>query len=269
VIVVAGDQAGAVAGLARQRKRLAAAARAEVDDRLAGPRLGEEARELRALVLDLVPALQEFRLDVERRPAPVGADRDAQALRREGRRRAVQMAERRQRRRAVLLQRVQADVEGRPARQRLQLGQKVVAEETCEVRQHPFGHVARHMERRLREAALVEPRALLRAQRLGREALAGEELRDRGRRQPLLQAQRADQHGAGRLIAHDPGRGGAAAERVVDEARDRGPVARAGEAVGEPPILERVGGRSAAGRDVGQDLDGGGAAGGGCQVGLL
>ena len=44
----------------------------------------------------------------------------------------------------------------------------------------------------------------------------------------------------------------------------RGAVARAGEAVREAPVLERIGGRPAPRLDIGEDLDGGGEAGGGC-----
>ena len=55
------------------------------------------ARELRALVLDLVPAVQELGLDMQRRPAPVGADRDAQAVGRVRGRLGVKVPERRQR----------------------------------------------------------------------------------------------------------------------------------------------------------------------------
>ena len=45
--------------------------------------------------------------------------------------------------------------------------------------------------------------------------------------------------------------------------RDRRAVARAGEAVREAPVLHRVGGRTAAAFDVGENFDGGGDAGGG------
>ena len=68
----------------------------------------------------------------------------------------------------------------------------------------------------------------------------------------------------GRGILHEPASRGLPAERVVDEARDGGAVLRAGEAVGQAPVLEGVGRRPAAGLDIAQDLDGGGEARGGC-----
>ena len=51
---------------------------------------------------------------------------------------------------------------------------------------------------------------------------------------------------------------GAPAQRVVDQAGDRGAVARAGEAMREAPVLQRVGRRPAARSDIGENLDGGG-----------
>ena len=74
--------------------------------------------------------------------------------------------------------------------------------------------------------------------------------------------QHAEHVGARRLRAHQPGRRGLAAERVIDEAGDGGAVAGAGEAVAKAPVLQRVGGGAAAGVDVGEDLDGGLNAGG-------
>ena len=55
-----------------------------------------------------------------------------------------------------------------------------------------------------------------------------------------------------------------AAQRVEDEAGDRGAVTGAGEAMRQAPVLERIGGRAAARLDVGENLDGGGEARGRC-----
>ena len=70
----------------------------------------------------------------------------------------------------------------------------------------------------------------------------------------------------GRVVAHEEGGRGLAAQRVVDEAGDRGAVARAGEAMRQAPVLERIGGGAAPRLDVGERLDGGGQAGGGGHV---
>ena len=58
--------------------------------------------------------------------------------------------------------------------------------------------------------------------------------------------------------------GRAPTQRIVDQAGNRGAVTRAGEAVREPPVLERIGRRPVPRFDVGNDLDGSGEPGGGC-----
>ena len=50
---IAGDELAAVVHLGGKRQRLAAGAGAEIDDPHAGPRIGEQRRDLRALVLHL------------------------------------------------------------------------------------------------------------------------------------------------------------------------------------------------------------------------
>ena len=62
----------------------------------------------------------------------------------------------------------------------------------------------------------------------------------------------------GRVVAHQIGGRGAAAQRVIDQAGDAGAVAGAGEAVRQAPVLQRVGGRPPARLDVGQNFDCGG-----------
>ena len=94
-------------------------------------------------------------------------------------------------------------------------------------------------------------------------ALAREQRRDLRFAQAAQLLESAENLGARARLAHDPGGRGLAAQGVVDEAGDRRAVAGAGEAAREPPVLERVGGRTAARLDVGEDFDGGGDAGGG------
>jgi hypothetical protein len=75
----------------------------------------------------------------------------------------------------------------------------------------------------------------------GSEALAAALGGDLGARQAAGEGQGPEQHGARARIAHDVGGRGTATQRVVDEARDGGAVLRAGEAVGEAPVLQGVG----------------------------
>ena len=77
-----------------ERQRLAARARAKVEDLHAGLGFGEERGELRALVLQLDEALDIGRVGGERRRAAVRAHGDAQADRRERRRLGLEMGER-------------------------------------------------------------------------------------------------------------------------------------------------------------------------------
>ena len=105
-------------------------------------------------------------------------------------------------------------------------------------------------------------------QRLGREARAVGEPRNRLDIEPALARQHAEQHRARRVGAHDPGGRGLAAQRVVDEPGDRGAVAGAGEAMRQAPVLQRLRGRTAARLDIGEDLDGGGEARGGGHAGM-
>ena len=67
----------------------------------------------------------------------------------------------------------------------------------------------------------------------------------------------------GRRLAHQERGRSPAPQCIVDEAGDRRPVARAGEAMGKPPVLQRIRRRPAARLDIGQHIDGGGEAGGG------
>src|SRR4029077_2611761 len=120
------------------------------------------------------------------------------------------------------------------------------------------------MGRRLRQRAVAQALLLRLAQGRGREARAVGEPRDRADVHAALEPQHAEQHGARRVLAHQESRRRLAAQRVIGDARDGGAVARAGEAVREAPILERVRRRTASRLDIGHHLDGGGEACGGC-----
>ena len=218
-------------------------------------------RELRALVLHLDEALHVSGFRGERRPAPVRADRDAQADRRQRRRLGAQMRERLQRLLARGLQEVGAQIDRRAVGERPPLLRGVRAEGGLELRREPFGIVAGDMRGGALKRRGREPLALGLAQRRRRVALAGEQRRDRLEIEPARLLERADRLGARRRFAHQPGARRLAAQRVIDEAGNRRAVARAREPVRQAPILHRVGGGTAAGFDVGEDLDGGGNAG--------
>ena len=78
-----------------------------------------------------------------------------------------------------------------------------------------------------------------------------------------LEPQHAEHQGARRLVAHQESRRGLAPKRVIDDARDGGAIARAGEAVRQAPVLERIGRGPALRLDLGEHLDGCGKAGAG------
>ncbi len=126
------------------------------------------------------------------------------------------------------------------------------------MRIEPFRIVARDPRRRAVEAGGVEPRALGIGQRRRRKAAAIGKLRDRGDIELALEPQHAEQHRARGVLAHHERRRGLAAQRVVEQSRDRGAVAGTGEPVREPPVLERVGRRPPPRLDIGEHLDRGG-----------
>jgi hypothetical protein len=202
---------------------------------------------------------------VQCRAASVVAEGDAQPEGGERRRLGGEVGKRLACGVAALLQGVGADIERRPAPERAQLGQQRVTEQCGQGGQHEGRRIARDLRRRVGEASFREPLPLVLGQGRGGEARAVEQRGDARLGQPALQAQHADEDRAAGLPAHDPGGGGPAPQAVIDEARDRRAVAGAGEAVGEAPILQGIGGRAAARGDVVQDLDGGGEAGGGGQ----
>src|SRR5262249_7446466 len=111
------------------------------------------------------------------------------------------------------------------------------------------------------ETGGVEARALVRGERRRGETPAVGERRDRTGIELALEPQHAERDRARARLPPDVGARGAPAQRVIDEAGDRGAVAGAGEAVREAPVLERIGCRPPPRLDLGNDLDGGGEAG--------
>ena len=119
------------------------------------------------------------------------------------------------------------------------------------------------MGRRAGKVGGGEPRPLGFGERGRRVALAREQRRNGLDVEAARLPQRAKDFRARRRLAHDPGGRAFLPQRVIDEARDRGAVAGAGEAMREAPVLHRIGRRAAPGVDVGQNFDRGGGAGGG------
>ena len=101
-----------------ERQRLAARARAKVEDLHAGLGFREQRGELRALVLQLDEALDVGRVGGERRRAAVRAHGDAQAHGRERRRLGLEMGERAERLVAIGLEKVHAQIDGRALSER-------------------------------------------------------------------------------------------------------------------------------------------------------
>ncbi len=69
-------------------------------------------------------------------------------------------------------------------------------------------------------------------------------------------AGRTEHERTGRVASHLRGNGVSAAQRVIDEIADGGPVAGAGEAAGLGPVGESLGRRAVTGEDVVQHLGG-------------
>ena len=172
------------------------------------------------------------------------------------------MGERGERAVAAAFERVDPQVDRRATGQRPALLDRVLAAALGEGGGEPFGIVAAHGIGRAGEVAGAQPLALGLGQRRRRVALAAEQRRDFRFVEVAQLLERADGDGARARLAHQPGGRTLAAQRVVDEAGDRGAVARAGEAARQAPILERVDRRPAARLDVGEHFDGGGDAGG-------
>ena len=157
------------------------------------------------------------------------------------------------------LERVDAQVERRARGERRALLRPLVAEGAAKCGVEPFRIIAGDMRRRVGEVGGREPRrARRRSAAAGAKRAPSASLRDRLGVEPALAPEHAEQRSRAAFVAHQIGARGPAAQRVVDEAGDRGAVAGAGEAVREAPVLERIGGGTALGLDVGEHLDGGG-----------
>ena len=110
---------------------------------------------------------------------------------------------------------------------------------------------------------MFEPLALGRAERCRRVTGAGVESGDVVYRKVAYLAQGPEQDGARRRLAHNPGGRGFAAQRIENEARERGAVTRSSEPMREAPVLQRIGGRTPPRFNVAEDFDRGRNTGGG------
>ncbi len=160
--------------------------------------------------------------------------------------------------------RIDPHIERRAAGERGAFRGAFVTEDPRQIGIEPFRIVARDMGRRAGERAAKRRRLRCR-QRRGRVARAVAQRRDRRDIEPALAMQHADQHRARARLAHEPGGRRFAAQRVVDQAGNRGAVAGAGKAMRQAPILERIGRRPPPRFDIGKNLDGCGKTAGSCR----
>ena len=161
------------------------------------------------------------------------------------------------------LEQVHPQVDRRPLGERPALLRSGCAEARLELRREPLGEISDNVGGRARKVRGLKPRVFSFRELRRRVALAGEQRRDRVGVEVARLPQRAQDFGARSWLAHDPGGRAFPAQRVIDKARYRRAVARAGEAVRETPVLHRVGRRAATGVDIRQNFDCGGGAGGG------
>ena len=244
------------------RQRLAAAASAKVQRLLARLRAAGKAGELRALVLNFDITLHVGGLGIHRRAAAVGLQRNAHA---DGRQRAgfwLQVLQLFHRPGAVALVDIDAQVERRAGGQRRALIGGIGPESSREMGGEPFRIIAAHMVGRALQRAGGKVPALRLGQWRRRMRLAAEQRRDGRAVQPARQFQRTD-HGGARIVRrHQPLRGGALAQRVKHQARDKGAVFGAGKAVRRAPVLQCIGGGAALQIGHAQHFNGGGNMGG-------
>ena len=252
---IGGDEPAAIFHLRREGERLAAAAGAEIDHGVARPRAGEDRRKLGAFVLDLDQPVDEGGLGLDRRAFRFRRERDAQPDGRPRRRIRVEMGERRGGGGAIALERVDAQVDRRPAGERRALRGAVLAEHGGELGIEPFRVVAAHMGGRLAQARRAERLDLHFGRRRRREASAIGKPADGVRPHAALELEGAEQDRARRRLVHQPGRRLTPPQRIEHEAADGGAVAGAGEAVRQPPILEGIRRRTAARLDIGEHID--------------
>ena len=215
-----------------ERQSLAARARAKVEDLHAGLGFGEERGELRALVLQLDEPLDIGRVGGERRRTPIRAHGDAQAHRRERRRLGLEMGERAERLVATGLETIHAQIDRRAFGERPALLGRRRAEARLQLRREPFGEIPHHMRGRACERSAAASRS-----RSASVSFAGAwpspenkaAIASASRFWVCLSAPSISARGPG--FAHDPGGRAFLTQRIVDEARYRGAIARARKAV--------------------------------------
>ena len=246
----------------RQGQRLAAGPGAEIDHLFARLRSRQQRGELRAFVLDFDQSLDKGMLGMDRRTFGAGIELDPQPDRRPARRLCLEIGQRRRGVIAAGLQRVDAQIDRRARRQRGPLLRALLAEDARKMRIEPFRIIARNVRRRAGQRGVFQRGTLGLRQRLRRKARSVEQFCDRFAIKPAFELEHAEQHSPRRGFAHDIGAGGAAAQRVVDEARNARAVAGSGKTVRQAPILQRVAGGPAARFDIGKNFDGGGKPGG-------
>ena len=157
---------------------------------------------------------------------------------------------------ALGLERIDAQIERRAARKRRAFRGAFVAEHAHEMRIEPVRIIALDMRAARRRACRsrapsAPPLSAARAQS-ARRCTAPRSPRHRGRARGAA-CQSARRAGAASPISHADGR--LPAQRIVNEAGDRGAIGRAGKPMRQAPILERVGRRPPPRLDIGEHLD--------------
>ena len=165
-----------------KRQRLAARARAKVEDLHAGLGFREERGELRAFVLQLDEALDVGRVGGERRRAAVRAHGDAEPHGRERRRLGLEVGERAERFVAIGLEGVHAQIDGRSLGERPALLRGGSAEARFQLRREPFGEIPKDVRGRARKVRSRKPLAFGFGELCRRVTLAGEQARRSRRR---------------------------------------------------------------------------------------
>ena len=224
----------------RQRQRLAAGAGAEIDDLLAGRGAREQRGELGAFVLDFDRPLMKRRLGMDRRALGFGGDRMRSPAGDQRVGSACRCASFGRMSSRSVDERVDAKIERRPARQRRAFGRTFLAERSRQMRVEPFRIVALTWAGALSSessssaalSASVSGSGAKRAP-LHSAAIAATS-RSRSRRSmPISDCAR-------RRLGHQPGRRCLPAQRVINQAGNRGTIGGAGKTVRQTPVLERI-----------------------------
>jgi hypothetical protein len=158
---------------------------------------------------------------------------------------------------AIRLQGVDAQIDGRPPRQRRALTRHPGGKGARKGGLQPIGYVAGNAGRDGTQVGAQQAlpfRLAQGCQRIGRTIGAGDDGRRRQRQRPAGGGQR---QGPRRIRLHACCQRPSAAQGVVDEVADGGPIARAGEAMRLAPIRQRDRGGTVPLEHVLQDLDGG------------